>query len=103
MLKKLQSRGNGVERGRTNQFPPSLKNLTAQQAVRGTLLYLGKSAPTPALKRNIFLDTSDNGNIILTKELEETIKALNEELQLSPTETKDETLDNVDDIEIIKN
>lgn len=82
MLKILQSRGNGVERGRTNQFPPSLKNLTAQQAIRGTLLYLGKTAPTPALKRNIFLDTED-GNILVPWYLEKPIDEFSELLKLN--------------------
>lgn len=94
MLKTMQSRGNGVERGRTNQFPPSLKNLTAQQAVRGTLLYLGKSAPTPALKRNIFLDTED-GNILVPKYLEKPIEEFSELLKLN----KDVDIELEDDFE----
>lgn len=94
MLKILQSRGNGVERGRTNQFPASLKNLTAQQAVRGTLLYLGKTAPTPALKRNIFLDTHD-GNILVPGYLEPTIEAFSDLLKLN----KDDSNELVDDFE----
>lgn len=89
-----QSRGNGVERGRTNQFPASLKNLTAQQAVRGTLLYLGKTAPTPALKRNIFLDTHD-GNILVPSYLEPTIEAFSDLLKLN----KDDSNELVDDFE----
>ena len=90
---KLQSRGNGVERGRNNQFPASLKSLTAQQAVRGTLLYLGKSAPTPALRRNIFLDTHD-GNIMVPNHLLPTIEAFGELLKLNKDDNS-----GLDDIE----
>ena len=88
-----QSRGNGVERGRNNQFPASLKSLTAQQAVRGTLLYLGKSAPTPALRRNIFLDTHD-GNIMVPNHLLPTIEAFGELLKLNKDDNS-----GLDDIE----
>lgn len=90
----MQSRGNGVERGRTNQFPASLKNLTAHQALRGTLLYLGKSAPTPALKRNIFLDTED-GNIIIPKYLDKPTEDLTELLKIN----KDIDMELEDDFE----
>lgn len=78
----MQSRGNGVERGRNNQFPASLKSLTPEQALRGSLLYLGKSAPTPALKRNIFLNTED-GNILVPEHLKETIEIFRSMLALN--------------------
>lgn len=99
----MQSRGDGVKRGRNNQFPASLKTLSAQQAVLGTLLYLIKSAPTGTLRRNLFLETVD-GNIKITEEMDTVIKELNQLLQLNPKESGeeeglDELLNDMDTIE----
>lgn len=91
----MQSRGDGVKRGRNNQFPPSLKTLSAQQAVLGTLLYLIKSAPTGTLRRNLFLETM-KGNILVDEEINNVIKELNGLLQLHPNnKSEDEDIDNL--------
>ena len=102
-IQEDQSRGDGVKRGRNNQFPASLKTLSAQQAVLGTLLYLIKSAPTGTLRRNLFLETVD-GNIKITEEMDTVIKELNQLLQLNPKESGeeeglDELLNDMDTIE----
>ena len=90
----MQSRGDGVKRGRNNQFPPNIKTLSAQQAVIGTLLYLIKAAPTGVLRRNIFLDTED-GNILVPKYLEKPIEEFSELLKLN----KDVDIELEDDFE----
>ena len=70
----LQSRGDGVKRGRNNQFPANIKTLSAQQTLIGSLLYLIKAAPTGVLRRNMFLNTHPDGNIIVNDEVNNKIK-----------------------------
>ena len=58
MLKILQSRGNGVNRGSNSQFPINTRYIRGQDALIGSLLFLGKKAPTPRLKASIFMEYS---------------------------------------------
>jgi len=51
-----QSQGNGVKKGKGTQFPESTKTLRAQDLWFGSLLYLGKSSPSPRFRLNPFMD-----------------------------------------------
>lgn len=51
-----QSQGNGVKKGRGSQFPESTKTLRGQDLYLGSLLYLGKVAPSPRFRTNLFMD-----------------------------------------------
>ena len=74
----MQSRGDGVKRGRNNQFPANIKTLSAQQTLIGSLLYLIKAAPTGVLRRNMFLNTHPDGNIIVIDEVKKIMKEVDE-------------------------
>ena len=50
-----QSRGNGVRRGGKNQLPEATKTLKGDDLSFGTLLFLGKTAPSPRFKINVFV------------------------------------------------
>ncbi len=51
-----QSRGNGVTRGtRAQQFPEVTKTLRGADLFIGSLLYLGKKAPSPLFRINMFM------------------------------------------------
>ena len=81
----MQSRGDGVKRGRNNQFPAGIKTLSGIQALMGCILFLLKSAPSGLLRRNPFLNTYLDGNIITPANTEKTLIAFNEVLSLAPT------------------
>lgn len=70
MLKILQSRGNGVNRGAKSQFPNNTRFIKGQDPLIGSLLYLGKKSPSPRFRANIFMDYSvENGRINIKDEL----------------------------------
>ena len=101
-IQEDQSRGDGVKRGRNNQFPANIKTLSAQQPLLGCVLYLLKSAPSGVLRRNPFLKTFADGNIIQPKHLDKTIRELHNVLSLAPTTNSDdnisELIENIEDI-----
>jgi len=51
-----QSQGNGVKKGRGTQFPESTKTLRGQDLWLGSMLYLGKNAPSPRFRANLYMD-----------------------------------------------
>ena len=100
----MQSRGDGVKRGRNNQFPAGIKTLSGIQALMGCILYLLKSAPSGLLRRNPFLKTYEDGNIVVPENLEKTLIAFNEVLSLAPTENVDDEIPElIENISSIRN
>lgn len=83
----MQSRGNGVRRGSKTQFPESTKTLKGQDLYIGSLLFLIKSAPTPRLRFNMFLEYEPlSGKIEIDKKTTKTIEKL-DKLLLGRTTT----------------
>jgi len=65
-----QSQGNGVKRGSGSQFPESTKTLRGQDLWLGSLLYLGKSAPSPRFRANLYMDYDlRTGNLKMEPEI----------------------------------
>jgi len=52
----LQNRGNGVNRGTTNQFPEGTRSLKALHLYIGSMLFLNKTAPSPVFRTNLYTD-----------------------------------------------
>lgn len=76
-----QSRGQGVNRGSKKQFPGFLQFIHGEDVLIGTLLQLGKSAPTPRLKTNIYQQINvKTGELIHTEEELTLARELNEML-----------------------
>lgn len=63
-----QSRGRGVERGSATEFPESTRTLKAQDIQIGSILFLGKKAPSPRFKANPFMDYDTYTGKIYTPE-----------------------------------
>lgn len=51
-----QSRGDGVKKGKNSQLPPAVKSIRGHDIYLGSVLYLGKSAPSPRFRSNLYLD-----------------------------------------------
>jgi hypothetical protein len=72
-----QSRGNGVKRGTKSQFPESTKQLKGHDLALGSLLFLNKSAPTPRLRSNLYLQYNvSNGKLVIPKYIQKAIEKL---------------------------
>lgn len=72
-----QSQGNGVKRGSGSQFPESTKTLRGQDLWLGSLLYLGKSAPSPRFRANLYMDYDlRTGNLKMEPKIKQKIEYL---------------------------
>ena len=98
-----QSRANGVKRGGKNQLPEATKTLRGDDLGFGSLLFLGKSAPSPRFKINPYVRYDINsGKIKQTRDIQNTIDWLNDMLQGKLEENKDildSEFHNMDEIE----
>lgn len=96
-----QNRGDGVRKGGDEKLPAANKTLKANYLLIGSLLYLGKSAPTPILKMNLWANFDlVTGKIIVPKELEETLSRLDNVLKgvkEKPANFKDFDIDEIDE------
>ena len=52
----MQSRGNGVKRGKKSVIPDNALSLKGGDLGFGSLLFLGKNLPSPRFKMNMFVD-----------------------------------------------
>jgi hypothetical protein len=77
-----QARGSGVRKGSKNQMPESAKTLKGDDLGFGSLLFLGKEAPSPRFKINLFMDYNiSTGKINQTNQKKRTLNKLNNLLQ----------------------
>ena len=73
----MQSRGNGVKRGTKSQFPESTKQLKGHDLALGSLLFLNKSAPTPRLRINLYLQYNvGNGKLVIPEDIQRAVTKL---------------------------
>ncbi len=99
VLKILQSRGQGVVKSAGSTYPPALKFLSGTQMLYGTLLFLGKSAPSPAFKINMFYVFDPvTGHGVITKRQGRTIRKLDAMFGAKKEDFGDEVID----IEVLK-
>ena len=54
-----QNRGAGVVRDKNNAFPRYTRQIRAEDAVVGSILYLPKKSPTPRVRINLFTDVDE--------------------------------------------
>lgn len=71
-----QNRGEGVRRGGKTSFPDSIKTLAGYMLSFGSLLYLIKTAPSPSLRGNPWMELDDIGHIVIKNEIKPTIDEL---------------------------
>lgn len=78
----MQSRGNGVRRGKESQFPEATKTLKGHDLVLGTLLFLNKKAPSPRFRANVYMNYDIfTGRLIIPKELNKIVNKLDDVLR----------------------
>jgi len=78
----LQSRGNGVKRGKKSVIPDNALSLKGGDLGFGSLLFLGKNLPSPRFKMNMFVDYDiGTGKINYPADISAAIKKLNVLLQ----------------------
>lgn len=95
-----QNRGDGVRKGGDEKFPMANRILKPIDLVYGTLLYLGKNAPTPTLKMNLWADIDfETGKIIVPEYLKEPVRVLGNILK-GVKETPDDFRDY--DVEVLE-
>lgn len=88
-----QWRGNGVKRGKNNKFPQYTKQLKGGDLYLGSLLFLTKTAPTPRLRCNAYLQyDNESGRLLVPPELRPVIEKVND-LLLGRTNEKIDVLD----------
>jgi len=95
----LQSRGNGVKRGKKSTIPEAAKTLKGGDLGFGSLLFLGKNLPSPRFKINMFVDYNvTTGKIRYPKDIIKTLEKLSSLLQGVPPNTLviESELDNLD-------
>lgn len=89
----MQWRGNGVKRGKNNKFPQYTKQLKGGDLYLGSLLFLTKTAPTPRLRCNAYLQyDNESGRLLVPPELRPVIEKVND-LLLGRTNEKIDVLD----------
>lgn len=95
----MQSRGNGVRKGKTNKFPLSTRSIKGHDLYLGSLLFLTKSAPSPRFRSNPFLNYDINsGKLIIPDNIEKTIKKLDSLLTGRIVNNKIEIMDLEEDV-----
>lgn len=73
----MQSRGTGVRRNSKAQFPVSTQTLKGHDIALGNMLFLNKSAPTPRLRCNPYLNYNvDTGRIDIPNDIEPIVSKL---------------------------
>lgn len=72
-----QNRGEGVRRGGKTTFPESVRTLSGFMLTFGSLLYLTKTAPTPTLRANLWINIDPKtGKIVIPDHIEPSVKKL---------------------------
>jgi len=72
-----QSRGNGVKRGKSSQFPESTRTLKGQDLAIGSLLFLAKNAPSPRFRSNLFMNYDlRTGRLLIDDKMRKKIEKL---------------------------
>lgn len=103
-----QNRGDGVRKGGDEKFPIANRTLKAVDIVYGSPLYLGKLAPTPTLKMNLWAQFDlETGKIIIPEHLEPSVRWLDSILKgIRNAPTSDdydlESIDIDDEVDIIE-
>lgn len=89
-LVELQSCGDGIKRPKETRYPEEAKYLTGTDLVYGQLLFLIKHKPSPKFRINPYLKINPaNGKIIITPDLEESVKYVDSKLKIGMKDTKD--------------
>ena len=99
-----QSRGAGVNRGTSSQFPESTKTLSGIQLVIGSLLFLNKTAPSPQFRINPYLNYDIyTGRVKIDDETALMVNTLNNLLRGKTENTNAQALTEEDDLMIMAN
>jgi len=76
-----QNRGSGVKRSKENAFPNYTKQVRAEDAIIGSLLYLPKKSPTPRIRINPFVEIDFKTGKFKLDEYEGMMEKINHMLQ----------------------
>ena len=93
-----QNRGSGVVRDKNNAFPRYTRQIRAEDAVVGSILYLPKKSPTPRIRINFFSDVDERTGKFKLDEYKSFIDKANKLLEgkMENTELLDKIIDSDD-------